>query len=449
MRARSPAALLRALVAAQLIAIAVLGAVTVARFHVFAEIDERAHYAFVQEVAEQGRLPWLGRDVISWQAQAINDSTWPRRSPRDPRAIGFPGQSYEAFQPPLYYAVAAPVFAAGGDHRQKVFVLRAFGLLLLGAGLLLLALLARAALGARWLAGYALALAVVLWPGVIVRAVTVSNQALEPVLVLGFLLAAWHATVRRSRPALVAAGALLGLCLLTKLTLVFLAPVLLVALVGHLRDEGRRDRRTVVAAGLAVVLPALLLAPWIASNLDRYGAPTANAIARDQQEPVVNPGGEDLGIAQLPGRAKVVLTEGLLPQEWRAEYGRGALAVALRAIPLALFVAGALAFARGRRRRRDGPGGPHLALLAAPAVLAVLMVLATLVLAHWDISFLRYANAVLPAFALHVAWGLRDRVVVALAAAGTVVTLAVWAFMAGAYFFTDAGAALGIHAAQP
>jgi len=110
----------------------VLGAFTVARFQLFARIDERAHYAFVQEVAEEGRLPVLGRDLISAEAQAINDGTWPQPSPSDPRTLGFAGQSYEAFQPPLYYVLAAPVFAVAGDHRHKVFALRAFDLILLG-----------------------------------------------------------------------------------------------------------------------------------------------------------------------------------------------------------------------------------------------------------------------------------------------------------------------------
>jgi hypothetical protein len=74
---RDPA---RALAVVQIAAIFVLGAVTVARFHIFAAVDERAHLAYVQEVAEHGRLPWLGRDYVSWQELAIEAHTYPRHS---------------------------------------------------------------------------------------------------------------------------------------------------------------------------------------------------------------------------------------------------------------------------------------------------------------------------------------------------------------------------------
>jgi hypothetical protein len=47
-----------ALMLLQVLAIFVLGAITVARFHIFAEVDERAHLAYVQEIAEHGRIPW-------------------------------------------------------------------------------------------------------------------------------------------------------------------------------------------------------------------------------------------------------------------------------------------------------------------------------------------------------------------------------------------------------
>jgi hypothetical protein len=197
----------RWLVILQLAALLVLGALVVARFPTFAEVDERAHYSYVQEVAEERRLPVLGRDLISPEAQAVEDGTWPRPSPRDPRELGFEGQSYEAFQPPLYYLVTAPVFALVDDYRHKLYGLRAFDLLLLLCAVALLALLARAVFAGRWLLPFSLGLAVLLWPGVLVRMVTVSNSALELPLALAFLLAVWRATERRSAHATVAAGA--------------------------------------------------------------------------------------------------------------------------------------------------------------------------------------------------------------------------------------------------
>src|SRR3712207_4767523 len=222
----------------QVAVIVVAGAATAWRFQLFAEVDERGHYDYVQKIVEEGRLPWLGRDLISPETLAINDGTWPRPSRRRPEQIGFTGHSHEAFQPPLYYVVAAPAFAVVPDHRDKVFALRALGLAMLLATLGLVAALARAVFREGWLLPFCLATWLLMWPGVVARSVTVSNAALEVLLGVAFILACWRAADRPSPRRLLLAGALLGLCLLTKLTLVFLAPVLLVPARALLRRGG-------------------------------------------------------------------------------------------------------------------------------------------------------------------------------------------------------------------
>jgi hypothetical protein len=67
--------------------------------------------------AEHGRLPRIV-DALPWEAWAIN-TAHPTRSGL--AQAGAVGQSYEAWQPPLYYLAATPVFLAVGDHRHKVF----------------------------------------------------------------------------------------------------------------------------------------------------------------------------------------------------------------------------------------------------------------------------------------------------------------------------------------
>jgi hypothetical protein len=248
---RRPAAILASL---QIVAIVLVGVATVARFHVFAAVDEENHFAYVQEVAEHGRLPWLGRDVVSWQVQAIEDEVYPRHSSRDPRRLGYGGLSSEALQPPLYYLVAVPAFSIPSSYRAKVFALRAFDLILLLVGVALLAMLARAVLRAGWLIGFCLALSVLLWPGIIVRAITVSNAALEIPIVLLYLLMLWHATARRRPGLLVACGAIAGLCVLTQLTLVCLVPLLIVPAWAFLR--ARRDPRVWGTILATLVAPA-------------------------------------------------------------------------------------------------------------------------------------------------------------------------------------------------
>jgi len=104
---------------------------------VWADIDERPHYDFIQKVAEDQRLP-RPTDLVSPEVQAITDRTWPRPSPTDRAAIGQVGRSFEAIQPPLYHVAATPAFLAVGDHRDKVFAVRVFDAVLLLVTVLLL-----------------------------------------------------------------------------------------------------------------------------------------------------------------------------------------------------------------------------------------------------------------------------------------------------------------------
>jgi hypothetical protein len=188
---------LRVLVAIQLAAIVVLGGVTAFRFHIWADVDERAHYVNVQAIAESGRYP-RQPDLVSADVQAITDGTYPRPSPNDPRSQGLAGRSYEAVQPPLYYLLAAPAFLVPVDYRQKVLVLRLFDLALLVATLALAGALCREVLGSRWRAGYAAVLATMLWPGVLVRMITISNDVLALPAGLLVALLAMRAWKRRS-----------------------------------------------------------------------------------------------------------------------------------------------------------------------------------------------------------------------------------------------------------
>lgn len=434
------------LVSLQVAAIVVVGGATVARFHVFAPIDERQHFAYVQEVAEHGRLPRLGRDVVSWQVQAINDGTYPRRSPRDPRLIGLAGQSYEAFQPPLYYVVAAPAFlVAGSNYRHKATAVRAFDLLLLLSAVGALALLARAVFAERWLIPFSLGLSVLSWPGVVVRTVTVSNSALELPLVLLYIYALWHATARRSPRWLAAAGALFGLCLLTHLMLVALAPLLAVPAVALLREQ--RTRRTVATVALALALPALLLTPWLASNENRYEALTPSALAKRIQGPYVNPGGQGYGLSDVTSRLDR-LPKAALPQEWWPEYGRSALGIPLRILPavLVLLALISVALRPGLLRTRAA------ALLGSPLPLAIAMLVGIVVIGNWPSFTPRYLYPTLSPLALFAAWAWRatrrrDGLLLMLAAGSTAIAWFAWLYLAGAYFFIDAGAGLGIHAA--
>ena len=306
------------LVALQVAAIAVVGGVTAVRFHVFAAVDELAHVSYVQDVAEQGALPFLGRSYVSWQMEAIEQDTYPRRSAVDPRHYGLAGYSYEAFQPPLYYLLAVPAFAIPSNYRDKVIAVRLFDVLLLLAAVALLALLARAlSLAHRWEL-LAAALSVLLWPGVIVRVVTVSNAALELPITLLYVLAVWHATTRRSPRLLLACR---GAARPVPADRADADLPRAAAGCSGARAAARapRPRGARVDRAPRRVVPLALLAPWVASNEARYGALTATTLAKALQAPVVDPTGARYGLGSVLawlGRFE----RAVLPQEWWTQY---------------------------------------------------------------------------------------------------------------------------------
>lgn len=434
----------RTLAILQITAIVIIGAVTVFRFHIFAEVDERAHLAYVQQVAEHARIPWVGRDHVSWQELAIEQDTYPRPSGLNPRLLGIRGSSYEGWQPPLYYVLAAPAFLFPNDYHDKIFAVRAFDLLLLMATVAILGLLARAVFEERWRVPYCLALSTILWPGVIVRAITVSNAALELPLVPLYVLVVWNATSRPRPRSLVAASVLLGLCVLTQLTLVCLAALLIIPLVKYLRE--RCDRPALGTATLTLALPLMLVAPWLALNESRYRALTASTLVERLTAPN-GPAGPQSGIAAVTsGVAR--LTRVALPQEWWQEYKGipGAISIALPA----LLLFGALPVVRHPRLLRTQAGR----LLAAPLLLGLATLVGIVLLAAWPAAlFPRYLNPMIPLFALFVAWawkqtGLGEKSLLGIAALSSFVVALIWVYMAGAYYFTHVGATLGIHAAS-
>ena len=416
-----------ALIATQIAAIVVLGAVTALRFHIFAAVDELAHVSFVQEVAEHATLPWEGRSFVSWQMEAIENDVYPRHSTVNPQLIGPAGYSYEGFQPPLYYLLAVPAFAIPVNYRDKVIAVRLFDLVLVLAAAALLALLARAVSAEHWQPVYAVALAVLLWPGVIVRAITVSNAALELPITLLYVLCVWRAAERRDPRLVLAAGALLGLCLLTALTLIFLVPLLAVAL-------------------FALLAPLVLLAPWLISNEVRYGALTAGAVAKTLLAPLVNPTGEHFGLGAVIARLWR-FDRALLPQEWWSQYAKGGLDLLLWLLPAAL-LGGLLALAALRPALLRSRAA---ALLAAPLPLGILALAGIVIVEDWPSFLPRYVNPAIVLLALFLAWAWlaadrAPRVLVAGAAVASALTAFVWVYMAAAFYFTHIGASLGIHA---
>lgn len=424
---------LRTLIAMQIAAILVLGATTALRFHIWAEIDERQHYANVQVIAEDGRYPRQS-DLVSTEVQAITDRTYPRPSPNGPRSQGLAGRTYEAIQPPLYYLLAAPAFLVPVDHRDKVVVVRLFDLALLMVTLALAAALCREVLGPRWRVGYVAVLAILLWPGVLVRMITISNDVLA--LPAGLLVAlltvlAWR---RRSPWWLLGAGAAFGAALLTKATLTFMAPALLVTAANALRWQVPRAR---LAAVLSIIVPLAMVTPWMVTNNVRYG--TLGLLGASPEVQALYPPDPGAGTGGVLPRVER-LAVASLPQEFWRDYDvlevGGAVTRGLVVALVAFGAAGALV----ARRRLEASS---YVVLGLPLVAGVTGLIVRFERTGGDGFFGRYLYAAAVLFTLFGAAGWvtvgRSRIVIGWAVTVSVVSAVFWMHLAGNYYFLDVG----------
>jgi 4-amino-4-deoxy-L-arabinose transferase-like glycosyltransferase len=411
---------LHILIAIQLAVILVAGVLTATQFKFFSLIDETAHFDYVRIVAEDKRLPVLGEDKVGLPVLALRNGLDPDSDP--PPQVKRPGgglgnESYQAFEPPLYYVLVAPAFALTEDWSQRVKLVRLAGLLFLLAAVPVLYRFARRVAPEAHLLVFSIALLVLMWPGVIVRSTTVSNASLELFFACLFLYVLWRADEERDDRRLILAGGVLGLGLLTKLTLVALVPLLLVV--------AFRNRRP--AALAAVALPVLMLLPWLIFNLGHYDALTASSLAKEMQEPTVNPNGVTYTVGRLIDMLPL-LVDGVLPQDWVTVeleaplmgLGFDFVRVALFGLPVLLL----LAEPRWLRSRQA-------LLLVAPFALGIAMVAYVTLAENWPIASSRRLYAATPALALFAAFACLQlfrtrRPAVVLAIAFTVVLAGGW-----------------------
>ncbi len=389
---------LRALIAAQLVVISAAGLATVFSLPKFTG-DEIAHFSYVQSVAEEGRLPLMGPSLISPQAEAIYEGTYPSPGRLDPAKRGLGGRSYEAFQPPLYYLLsAAPFRLAGGDYVTKVRLLRLIGLALLLAAALLLWRLTVEVIGDRDAAEpyFAFALTALLWPGIILRAVTISNSGLEFLIGVALTLLLWRAWSQRSAGLLIGAAVLVGFGLLTRLTIIVFIPGLLICAFIVLRQSQISARARGLAAAGVVAIPALMMAPWLLSNLDRYGSLTGSRVVRQLMEPFFNPDGIKYTLSDIPSRLLVV-TRAPLAEEWWIELLSGLKRWVLTALMTALVVLAPLGVLRLRPRERRTQ---LLVLLALPIAVGIVWMCYVLLVLNWDFFLPRYLYPAVPGLML-------------------------------------------------
>lgn len=273
----------RSLLGAVLLAYLALASLYAIRTPAWQAPDEPAHYNYIRQIAGEGRLPVL--EPGDWQ-QTYQDELTARGF--DPALLGrLETVQYEDHQPPLYYLLQTPIYAAtDGDLTALRLVSVA-----LGAGVVLAAW---AVLRALFPERPALALTgaafVAFLPQHLAVLASVSNDPLAELIVGLTLLVAMRylrGQARGASPALL--GGLVGLALLTKTTIYFLAGIAVLAVV----LRGRRERwpwRTAARHLAAVLVPALILGGvWWARNVSVYGGTDFTGLARHDAVTVGQP----------------------------------------------------------------------------------------------------------------------------------------------------------------
>jgi hypothetical protein len=298
--------------------------------------------------------------------------------------------SYEAFQPPLYYALALPAWELGdalGGAFGALYAVRIFDALLAALLAPLSLLIALRLWPQQPFAGWGAACLTAALPGVDVNLTSVTNDVLVAMLGGLTVLVAISGRVTRRRALVV--GALLGAALLTKTTAVALVPAVVLAMA--LRRRGGGPAKVAAALGVAAVLGA----PWIASNLALYGEVITTR--------------EQLAMSAFPARTAALDFWSVSTLHSFVTFWSGDPFLSLTtAVPLALFAAflSALAVAGLLRAWRAGAVDRDLlTVLALAAAGAALVSVTSPVLAAFEAPG-RLAYVGLPAATALVAVGL-------------------------------------------
>jgi 4-amino-4-deoxy-L-arabinose transferase-like glycosyltransferase len=300
-RARWPAA--TRLIAILLLFYVVKQLFSVAAYYPFSGHDELAHYSYVRTLVTEHRIPVLP-DLEQWRGALVGGQAPPtdaipaelypycrftldwycepenvRWNSDPPRIVTVPGYGYYpsgyqyvANHPPLYYALMAPVYLASSSLSPlaQQYLLRIaaipFGLLTVFAAYRLTRTLFP---GDAFLTVTVPAL-VALQPQISYEAAMVNNDIVA-IALTSVILWALVVGVRDRFPLrlCLGVGVLLGLDLLAKGTAAAIAPVIGIAV---LLAVGWRNWREIIGRGLAIGLPALVLAaPWYLFLYRTYG----------------------------------------------------------------------------------------------------------------------------------------------------------------------------------
>jgi len=234
--------------------------------------DEPAHYNYVRYVVERRSLPVLQPGDYD---QAFNERfTDPANTPDLP----IDPMRYEFHQPPLYYLLAAPVYALTGGN---LVALRLVSVLLGGALIAVSFFAAREACPQRLDLALGAAALVAFVPQHVAMMAGVNNDSLAELLLALALLQTIRVLKGGTRRGFITLGMLLGLGFITKTTNYLAAPVALVALLFSRRTSPSTDSAGLVLRSAFVFVPAVVIGSvWWLRNLSVYGGFDVLGLAR-------------------------------------------------------------------------------------------------------------------------------------------------------------------------
>lgn len=223
--------------------------------------DEPAHFNYVHYVAVTSAFPELTPACYN---QAYLEQLTSRRFPPN---LSLDFVCYEYHQPPLYYALAAPVFVLSGG---ALLAVRLFSVGL-GAGVVILAFaVVRTVLPQRPAVALGTMAFTAFVPMHLTMLASANNDALAELLIAAILLLlARRLMVDVPLPprTLVLPGVLLGLGLVTKVSVYIAVPLIAAALWGTSPTWKILLRQGVIIFGLAL----LIALPWYGRNAVLYG----------------------------------------------------------------------------------------------------------------------------------------------------------------------------------
>lgn len=242
--------------------------------------DEPAHYNTIAQIATEGCCPVIAPG--DWDSQALAELL----DEQFPEGADVSALEYQDHQPPLYYLVGSLIYRLGGG----MLALRIMSLVL-GSGVLLAAYFVTYRLfPAQPVLALGVALFVAFVPQHMAILASINNDSLANTLI-GILLVVlvtylgnpifrdaqgqWQGHDESSRPHAAALGGLLGVVILSKLTIYFAAGLVLLAVILRWRIE-KHPQRWLWGQLIWIAVMALLIGGWWPiRNILVYGWPDA------------------------------------------------------------------------------------------------------------------------------------------------------------------------------